>query len=277
MSQTNVRLAEKMIGKLAGQYQALKLAKEQAAQAATTTPAVENATKNALEDQQRNLEQLKAREAERREQIIKTGLAAQEQARKYRESIGRQMETADYTKQVDGVKELQIALNQMRSAFKEPLGSAIKSELALTQKALDVAKRYNMTVAGLGAVGVGGKAPTDTLTAYAAEAQRLAGIYKNLSSEERKAAAGQGLVRKYQELGRKASIVRKELERPINFKEAMGGAENSIDAITHKIQRLQSYKRGLNIADPKQAAELRQVDIEINRLNSDLDKYERTI
>lgn len=280
MSQTNVRLAEKMIGKLAGQYQALKFAKEQAAQAATTTPSAENATKKALEDQQQRLEQLKAREAERREQIIKTGLVAQEQARKYRESIGQQMETADYTKQVDGVKELQIALNQMKSAFKEPLDSAIKRELeqdiALTQKALDIAKRYNMAVAGLGAVGVGGKAPTDTLNAYAAEAQRLVGIYRNLTTEERKAAAGQGLVRKYQELGRKASIVRKELERPINLKEAMGGAENSIDAITHKIQRLQSYKRGLNIADPKQAAELRQVDIEINRLNSDLDKYERT-
>ena len=280
MSQSNVKLAEKMIGSLANQYRALKVEKEKVANTATTNAAAENTTRRSFEQEKQDLERLKALQEERRQQIIQTGIAAQQQAQNLRESIGQQMQAADYTKQVDNVKELQNALTAMKNAYKQPIDSSIKKaleeDIAKTEKALDVAKRYNMTVAGMGAVGVGGKAPTDTLAAYSAEAQRLAGIYRNLSTEERNASAGQGLKKKYQELSQTASQVRKELERPINLKEAMKGGENTIDELANKIQRLQSYKRGINITDPKQAKELEQVDAKINELTKDLNKYMST-
>lgn len=275
MSQSNVKLAEKMIGSLANQYRALKEEKEKVANTPTTNVATENTTRRSLEQEKQDLERLKALQEERRQQIIQTGIAAQQQARILRESIGQQMQSADYTKQVDKVKELQNALTEMKNAYKQPIDSSIKKSLeediAITQKALDIAKRYNMTVAGLGAVGIGGKAPTDTLAAYSAEAQRLAGIYKNLSTEERSASAGLGLKRKYQELSHTASQVRKELERPINLKDAMKGGESTIDDLAYKIQRLQSYKRGLDFKT--QAGEIQEVDNKIKSLNAELNKY----
>lgn len=275
MSQSNVKLAEKMIGSLANQYRALKEEKEKVANTPTTNVVAENTTRRSLEQEKQDLERLKALQEERRQQIIQTGIAAQQQARILRESIGQQMQSADYTKQVDKVKELQNALTEMKNAYKQPIDSSIKKSLeediAITQKALDIAKRYNMTVAGLGAVGIGGKAPTDTLAAYSAEAQRLAGIYKNLSTEERSASAGQGLKRKYQELSHTASQVRKELERPINLKDAMKGGESTIDDLAYKIQRLQSYKRGLDFKT--QAGEIQEVDNKIKSLNAELNKY----
>ena len=278
MSQSNVKLAEKMIGSLANQYRALKEEKEKVANTQTINAAAENTTRRSLEQEKQDLERLKALQEERRQQIIQTGIAAQQQARIIRESIGQQMQSADYTKQVDRVKELQNALTEMKNAYKQPIDSSIKKSLeediAITQKALDVAKRYNMTVAGLGAVGIGGKAPTDTLAAYSAEAQRLAGIYKNLSTEERSASAGQGLKRKYQELSHTASQVRKELERPINLKDAMKGGESTIDDLAYKIQRLQSYKRGLDFKT--QAGEIQEVDNKIKSLNAELNKYLET-
>ena len=277
MSQTNVKLAEKMVGSLANQYRALKAEKEKVAKTTTTNPAAETTTRRSLEQEKRDLEELKARQKERTQEIINTGIAAQNTARKVTQSINAQMQTADYTKQVEGVKDLQNAIYQMQNALKQPLDSGIRAEmektLQIAREILHASQRYNMTVSGLGSVGVGGKAPTDTLAAYSAEAQRLEGIYRNLSKEERNAAAGKGLIDKYQQLQRTSGQVRKELERPVDLNAAMKGSEKTLDDIAWKMQRLQLYKQGIDLTNPNAAKEMQEVNKALEKFQKEMDKY----
>lgn len=277
MSQTNVKLAEKMVGSLANQYRALKAEKEKVAKTTTTNPAVETTTRRSLEQEKRDLEELKARQKERTQEIINTGIAAQNTARKVTQSINAQMQTADYTKPVEGVKDLQNAIYQMQNALKQPLDSGIRAEmektLQIAREILHASQRYNMTVSGLGSVGVGGKAPTDTLAAYSAEAQRLEGIYRNLSKEERNAAAGKGLIDKYQQLQRTSGQVRKELERPVDLNAAMKGSEKTLDDIACKMQKLQLYKQGIDLTNPNAAKEMQEVNKALEKFQKEMDKY----
>lgn len=100
--------------------------------------------------------------------------------------------------------------------------------------------------------------------------------YGRLTAEERNSPFGKQMIFDMQVIERNIKNLRKEMSRPISLSSAMYGSEKTLDDIAYKIQRLQSYKRGINITDPKQAGEIRQVDAEINRLNADLQKYMAT-
>lgn len=97
--------------------------------------------------------------------------------------------------------------------------------------------------------------------------------YGKLTAEERNSPFGKQMISDMQVIERNIKNLRKEMSRPISLSSAMYGSEKTLDDIAYKIQRLQSYKRGINITDPKQAGEIKQVDAEINRLNADLQKY----
>ena len=280
LSQTNVKLAQKLLTSLGNQYAELKKRQEQLAQAPVANASANGAVRRSQQEELQNLEQLKERERQRQQEIIKTGLAAQNQAAQIRESISAQMQAADYTKQIDGVKELQNALRQMQDAARQPMAddtvrTRLEQNIALSKEAVNIAQRYNMTVAGMGGIGIGGKAPTDTLSAYSAELRRLTNIFQNLSAEERKAAAGLGLVNKVQSLQRETQKLRQELSRPISFNEAVKGAEKTLDDLAYKIQRLQSYKQGIDISPTNKnaAEEIAQVDRKIAEYQKTLQKY----
>lgn len=84
---------------------------------------------------------------------------------------------------------------------------------------------------------------------------------------------GRMLKEEFQTTSRYVQQLRKDLSTPINLDAALKGPEKTLDDIAYKIQRLQSYKRGINLTDPKQVAEIKTIDAEINRLNTDLNKY----
>lgn len=88
--------------------------------------------------------------------------------------------------------------------------------------------------------------------------------------------AAKVLIREIQQAEREMQKFQKTMSRPVSLKDALMGSEKTLDDIAYKIQRLQSYKRGINITDPKQAEELRIVDTEINKLTKDLNKYMST-
>lgn len=274
MSQTNVRLAEKQLGSLVAQYRVLKQAKEVAAQTAASSPEAEEKTEALLEREKRSLDELKLRELERRLEIIKTGQAAAESANDVLAAIQKQQNEADYSKQIEGVKELSARMREMQRAVGvmeegDPQKQLFQERIAVIREAIEVATRYNMVVAGIG--GFGGQAATDTLAAYTAEAKRLAGIYSQLSTQERNASAGRGLIKKYQELERESAKLRVALSRPINMEAALKLPEKTLDDIAYKMRQLQSLKSGLDLQTQKES--INDVNIELDRLRERQDKY----
>lgn len=111
------------------------------------------------------------------------------------------------------------------------------------------------------------------LTAYSKQLQQA---WEKLSSAERKSPFGKQLQEELQLTQLQLQRVRNEASRPISLNFVRGMSEKTLDDIAYKIQRLQSYKRGINITDSKQAEELRTVDAEINKLTKDLNKYMST-
>ena len=109
--------------------------------------------------------------------------------------------------------------------------------------------------------------------ALANQVSMLQTAWDKLSRSEKNSQFGKDLRMTLQEAKRELQLLKKEAERPISFNFVKNLPVKTIDDIAYKIQQLQNYKRGLNITDPKQVAEMQQVDNEINRLNKDLQKY----
>lgn len=111
------------------------------------------------------------------------------------------------------------------------------------------------------------------LTAYSKQLQQA---WEKLSSAGRRSPFGKQLQEELQLTQLQLQRVRNEASRPISLNFVRGMSEKTLDDIAYKIQRLQAYKRGINITDPKQAKELEQVDAKINQLTKDLNKYMST-
>lgn len=88
--------------------------------------------------------------------------------------------------------------------------------------------------------------------------------------------AAKVLIREIQQTEREMDKFQQTMKRPVSLKDALSGSEKTLDDIAYKIRQLQSYKRGIDLTDPKQIAELKQVDAAINRLQKDLNKYMST-
>lgn len=111
------------------------------------------------------------------------------------------------------------------------------------------------------------------LTAYSKQLQQA---WEKLSSAGRKSPFGKQLQEELQLTQLQLQRVRNEASRPISLNFVRGMSEKTLDDIALKIQKLQAYKRGINITDPKQVKELEQVDAKINQLTKDLNKYMST-
>jgi DNA repair exonuclease SbcCD ATPase subunit len=113
----------------------------------------------------------------------------------------------------------------------------------------------------------------NSLTAYL---KQLKSAFDSLNSRSRDTAFGKQLREEIRATSREIQRLRNEASRPISLDSIIAVAPKTIDDIIYRIQQLNSYKRGLNITDPKQKVELAQVDTEINKLTNDLNKYMST-
>ena len=190
------------------------------------------------------------------------GLTIEQQiANRLKENSSLYQENAvSASKVVDEERKITQELDK-RKTYKTPTTEINESFKRLTAKAIGI-DPSNMVS--------GASTEISKMTAYV---RQLETAYTNLTERERRTPFGLQLRQEIQATSRTIKGLRAEMSRPINLKDALAGSEKTLDDIAYKIQRLNDYKRGLNITDPKQVAEMQQVDNEINRLNKDLQKY----
>lgn len=219
-------------------------------------------------------------EQERREEILKTGQAAQETFRKLQGTeydVGKPIA-------IENVRELRAAIEDMSRAYysmsnterDSAIGIALKRDIENARKLDEAIKQYNSSLMMKSSSNDNLVTNESTLRNLRSTLKQLTSQYENLSVAEINAGKGDQIIQHFQDVNRAAQIVQRTLNRPLNLKAAMAGDERTIDEITYKIQKLQSYRNGINFTDPKQAAEAQIVDKEIVRLNNDLNKYMST-
>lgn len=224
----------------------------------------------------RSIDEQISKEKERKEAIIQTGNAAQEQSRKIIEMMHWQLGKADETP-ILGVKQLSDEIIKMRRAYFEmsesekesPIGKALKQDIEKANAALEAVQKYNRALM----MQTGNVGDTVTLDKLRKTLKGLMFDYASLSQEETKSARGTALIDKIHKTESAINELQKRLARPTSLVNALKLPEDTLDRISEKIRQLQLYKGGLKITDPKQAAEIQQVDQEINRLGKDLNKY----
>lgn len=116
------------------------------------------------------------------------------------------------------------------------------------------------------------KASYNQLSQYLKE---LKGQFYDLGQGTHKSAT-KVLANEIQDVERKMRLLNQEMSRPVSLEAAKALPVNTIDDIIYKIQKLNEYKRGLNLFDDKQKAQITEIDNEINKLNKDLNKYTQT-
>lgn len=85
--------------------------------------------------------------------------------------------------------------------------------------------------------------------------------------------AAKVLIREIQQAEREMQKFQKTMSRPVSLKDALGGSEKTLDDIAYKMQRLSSYKQGIDLTKPNAANEIKQVDEALARLQKDADKW----
>ena len=239
-----------------------------------------NQSKQTLDDMNAYIRQNIQREQERRDAIRQTGLAARETADQLIRSAHEQA-SAQGSSPITGIKELTIAVEQMRRAYFDmsasermsPVGTALEADIKRANEAITVIRKYNQSLLGSQQNDANKITNASTLNSLRESLKNLTEQYNKLTVAELNAGKGDALIQHFQDTTRAAQILQRTLNRPVNLKAALSGDERTLDDIAYKIQRLQSYKLGLDLTDPKQVAELNQIDAAINRLNGDLNKY----
>lgn len=100
--------------------------------------------------------------------------------------------------------------------------------------------------------------------------KELRGVYNQLGTQDRHSERGKELISQIQNVERQMDRARKELSRPIDLKSALGTSEKTLDDIAYKMQRLASYRSGLNVET--QQNEIRTVNQEYDRLKKKMDE-----
>lgn len=226
----------------------------------------------------RTTEQIIADSERQRQAIIQTGLTAQQEAQKITESMKAIINVGETP--ATGVKELVQAIKEMRSAYwsmsasekESPIGRALKQDIELAQKAAAEVQKYNSKLV-FGGINEGQGKGLDELR------NRLSDLNKEyalLPKSEAMAAKGTALIDKFHRTQREIDELQKRLSRPTSFAAAKALDESTLDNIIEKIAKLNAYKGGINLNDKNQAAEMKKVDEEVNRLNGELNKYMST-
>ena len=96
--------------------------------------------------------------------------------------------------------------------------------------------------------------------------RQLETAYSNLTRQEQRSPFGKQLREEIQTTSRVIQQFRSEITRPINLQAALQGSEKTLDDIAYKMQRLSSYRSGLNIETQKS-----EID-QVNRKYAELQK-----
>ena len=100
--------------------------------------------------------------------------------------------------------------------------------------------------------------------------KQLRQTYERLSATERKSEQGKVLIASMHEIEDAIRRVRQQASRPVNLQSALGLSERTIDDIAYKMQRLASYRSGLDVNVRR--AEIREVNTEYDRLKRKMDE-----
>ena len=100
--------------------------------------------------------------------------------------------------------------------------------------------------------------------------KQLKDTYNKLTLAERNSPFGITLLRNMQAVQRQSQQLNAQLSRPVSLKDALSGSEKTLDDIAYKMQRLSSYRSGLNVETQKR--EIGQVNAEYDRLKKKMDE-----
>lgn len=100
--------------------------------------------------------------------------------------------------------------------------------------------------------------------------KQLRSVYNQLGTQDRHSERGKELISQIQNIERQMDRARKELSRPIDLKSALSTSEKTLDDIAYKMQRLSSYRSGLNVETQKK--EINTVNQEYDRLKKKMDE-----
>ena len=120
------------------------------------------------------------------------------------------------------------------------------------------------------------KTANATSSSYAQLAQylkHLQSAYQRLGADRIAKGEGTDIADEIQRTQRAMQKLQKTMSRPISFAAAMKGDEKTLDDIAYKMQRLRSYRQGIDLTKPNAANEIRQVDEALAKLQKDADKW----
>ena len=239
-----------------------------------------NQQKQALDEMNAYIQQNIRREQERRDAIRQTGLAARETADQLIRSAHEQA-SAQGNSPITGIKELTVAVEQMRRAYFDmsasekasTIGLALEADIKRANDAIAVIKKYNQSLLGSQQNDANKITNASTLNSLRESLKNLTEQYNRLTVAELNAGKGDALIQHFQDTTREAQILQRTLNRPVNLKAALSGDERTLDDIAYKMQRLRSYKQGIDLTKPNAANEIKQVDEALARLQKDADKW----
>ena len=176
---------------------------------------------------------------------------------------------------------LEEQLLQLQEMGYKIVSSTATEQQKLAENVQKTAQAMNNAAAGAKKVKENWTIPSfvpalESANALSSKLKELREQYNKLNWGQRQGKEGQAIARQIREITRALQVLSNTAARPKNMKEIIGLDESTLDNIAYKIKQLQAYKRGINIADPKNEKEIRDVDNAINRLNGDLNKYMRT-
>lgn len=239
-----------------------------------------NQQKQSLDEQNDYIRQNVQREQERRDAIRQTGLAARETADQLIRSAHEQA-SAQGNSPITGIKELTVAVEKMRSAYFDmsasekasPIGLALEADIKRANDAISVIRKYNQSLLGSQQNDANKITNASTLNSLRESLKNLTEQYSKLTVAELNAGKGDALIQHFQDTTRAAQILQRTLNRPVNLKAALSGDERTLDDIAYKMQRLRSYRQGIDLTKPNAANEIKQVDEALARLQKDADKW----
>ena len=253
---------------------------EQNAQAQRGSANATNQQKQALDEMNAYIRQNIQREQERRYAIRQTGLAARETTDQLIRSAHEQA-SAQGNSPITGIKELTVAVEQMRRAYFDmsasekmsPVGMALEADIKRANEAIAVIKKYNQSLLGAEQNDSHKITNASTLESLRASLKVLTDQYNKLTVAELNAGKGDTIIQHFQDTTRAAQILQRTLNRPVSLKAALSGDERTLDDIAYKMQRLRAYKQGIDLTKPNAANEIKQVDEALTRLQKDADKW----
>ena len=103
--------------------------------------------------------------------------------------------------------------------------------------------------------------------------KQLQSAYNKLGADRIKKGEGTDIAKEIQSTQRAMQKLQQTMSRPVSLKDALGGSEKTLDDIAYKMQRLRSYKQGIDLTKPNAANEIKQVDEALAKLKKDADKW----